>query len=55
MMEVVMAVLVQALSRFGGSEVETETLKLLAMFCGAGLLVSVVFATYGLDLSPGFF
>jgi hypothetical protein len=50
-----MAALVQALSRFGGTNVEDETLKLIAMFCGAGLLVSILFATYGLDLSPGFF
>jgi|SRR5580704_17847145 hypothetical protein len=50
-----MAALVQALSRFGSADVEAETLKLLAIFCGVGLLVSVLFATYGLDLSPGFF
>jgi hypothetical protein len=50
-----MTALVQVLSKFGGTNVETETLKLLAIFCGAGLAVSIVFATYGLDLSPGFF
>jgi hypothetical protein len=50
-----MATLVLALSRFGSTNVETETLKLLAIFCGAGLFVSILFATYGLDLSPGFF
>jgi hypothetical protein len=50
-----MTALVQALSRFGSTDVETETLKLLAIFCGAGLFVSILFATYGLDLSPGFF
>jgi hypothetical protein len=50
-----MTELVQALSRFGGTNVETETLKLIAIFCGAGLLLSIVFATYGLDLSPVFF
>jgi hypothetical protein len=49
-----MTALVQVLSKFGGTNVETETLKLLAIFCGAGLAVSIVFATYGLDLSPGF-
>jgi hypothetical protein len=27
----------------------------LAIFCGVGLLVSLVCASYGLDLSPGFF
>jgi hypothetical protein len=51
-----MAALVQAISRLSGStDLETETLKVLALFCGAGLLVSIVLATYGLDLSPGFF
>jgi hypothetical protein len=50
-----MTALIQALSRLASTDAETETLKLLAMFCGAGLLVSIVLATYGLDLSPGFF
>jgi hypothetical protein len=31
------------------------TLKMLGMFCGADLFVSLLLATYGLDLSPGFF
>jgi hypothetical protein len=30
-------------------------LKTFAISCGAVLFVSLVFATYGLDLSPGFF
>jgi hypothetical protein len=51
-----MTALVQALSRLSAStDVETETLKLLAILSGAGLLISILFATYGLDLSPGFF
>jgi hypothetical protein len=51
-----MAALVQAFSRLSGStNVETETLKLLAIFCGAGLFVSILFATCGLDLSTGYF
>jgi len=51
-----MTALVQALSRISaGANVETETLKVLGLFCGAGLVVSLLFATYGLDLSPGFF
>jgi hypothetical protein len=51
-----MTALVQALSRLSAStDVETETLKLLAILSGAGLFVSILFATYGLDLSPGFF
>jgi hypothetical protein len=42
-------------SRVSGTEVEVETLKTVAIFCGVGLLVSLLVATYGLDLSPGFF
>jgi len=34
---------------------ENETLKQIALFCAAGLLVSVLLLTYGVDLSPGFF
>jgi hypothetical protein len=32
-----------------------EPLKHFLMFCGAVLLVTMLMATYGLDLSPGFF
>lgn len=32
-----------------------EVLKQLALFCGAGLLVSMLLLSYGVDLSPGFF
>jgi hypothetical protein len=30
-------------------------LKQLALFCCAGLLVSLLMMSYGVDLSPGFF
>jgi hypothetical protein len=53
-----MAALVQALSRVSaGTNEETETLKLVALFCCAGLLVSILFAIYGpaADLTSGFF
>jgi hypothetical protein len=30
-------------------------LRFLALLCGAGLFVSLVLMSYGLDLSPGFF
>jgi hypothetical protein len=32
-----------------------ETLKTIAMFCAVGLTVSLMLASYGVDLSPGFF
>jgi hypothetical protein len=34
---------------------DVDILNTVAMFCGAGLLVSMIFASYGLDLSAGFF
>ena len=32
-----------------------EILKQLALLCAAGLFVSLLMLTYGIDLSPGFF
>ncbi len=34
---------------------DINDLKIIVTSCGAGLLVSLLFATYGVDLSPGFF
>jgi hypothetical protein len=34
---------------------DVDILKAVAMFCGVGLLVSLLLASYGLDLSAGFF
>ena len=46
-------------SHITGTDSEIETLKVIAIFCGAGLLVSLLcvlfFLSYGLDLGPGFF
>ncbi len=50
-----MTVLVQGHSRLSRTETETDAFKIIALFCGVGLLVSLTLATYGLDLSPGFF
>jgi hypothetical protein len=51
-----MAAIARVLTRnFSTTALETETLKHIAMVCGAGLVVSVVLMSYGLDLSPGFF
>ena len=50
------AAMVRVLSRtFPTIQIEIDALKQLALFCGAGLLVSLLLMTYGLDLSPGFF
>jgi hypothetical protein len=54
-----MTALIHALSHAFGSDAEIESLEIVAIFSGAGLLVSLLsvlfFLTYGLDLSPGFF
>jgi hypothetical protein len=52
-----MTALVQAFSRLSAAtNIDAETLKLLAIFCGAGLVFSIFMGLgYGLDLSPGFF
>jgi hypothetical protein len=50
-----MTALVHAFSRLSSVGIETETLKTLLMLCGAGLFASLLLATYGLDISPGFF
>jgi hypothetical protein len=51
-----MVAIVKALSRkFPTNRIEAETLKQIALFFGAGLFVSLLILTYGLDLSPGFF
>jgi ribose/xylose/arabinose/galactoside ABC-type transport system permease subunit len=45
----------RALSRTIVTINENEILKQIALLCAAGLLVSLLMLTYGLDLSPGFF
>ncbi len=50
-----MTAIVQALVRSYHVAKDIEILKQLLMFCAAGLLVSLLAMTYGLDLSPGFF
>jgi len=50
-----MAIIARAIHRASGIQVDVETLKTLVIFCGVGLTVSLLLASYGLDLSPGFF
>jgi hypothetical protein len=51
-----MTALAKAVSRaFLPTSDDNEMLKQIALFCAAGLLVSVLLLTYGVDLSPGFF
>ena len=55
LLRIQMAAIARMLSGASGTQVDIETLKTVVMFCGVGLTVSLLLATYGLDLSPGFF
>jgi hypothetical protein len=50
-----MTAIARVLYRASGIRVDIETPKTLVIFCGAGLTVSLLLASYGLDLSAGFF
>jgi len=50
-----MDAIAKALSHVTGTDVDEEIVKTIAIFCGAGLLVALLLAGYGLDLSEGLF
>jgi hypothetical protein len=50
-----MTAIARRLSRTFVAASEIEVLKELVLFCAAGLFVSLLMLTYGVDLSPGFF
>jgi hypothetical protein len=50
-----MTAIARRLSRAFVTALEVEVFKELVLFCAAGLFVSLLMLTYGLDLSPGFF
>jgi hypothetical protein len=50
-----MMAIARVLARVSGTQVDVEMLKTIAMICGVGLTVSLMLASYGLDLSPGLF
>jgi hypothetical protein len=51
-----MTAIARALSfAFPGASVEADILKVVAIFCGVGLLVSLCMSSYGIDLGAGFF
>ncbi len=47
-----MAIVAQVLDRTLGIQIDVEPLNTLAVFCGAGLAVSLLLASLGFDLSP---
>jgi hypothetical protein len=50
-----MAEIAQNFFQASGTQIVFELLKPVAKFCGACLVLALLFATYGLDLSTGFF
>jgi hypothetical protein len=50
-----MIAIARIVSNASGTTVDVETLRTVLMFCAVGLTASLLAASYGLDLSPGFF
>jgi hypothetical protein len=50
-----MTALANSIGRATGIDLDVRILKTVVMFGAAGLTVSLMCASYGLDLSPGFF
>jgi hypothetical protein len=51
-----LAAIARGLSRASGTQVDDETLKVIVVFCGLGLVVLLLLAASGdLDMSIGFF
>jgi hypothetical protein len=49
---VAMVALAQTLSRISGVDVDVESLKAVVALAGVGLLVSLLFIIYGLEVLP---
>ena len=45
----------RVLSRLAATWPDVDTLGVIAMFCGVGLLLAMYLVAFGLDLSHGFF
>jgi hypothetical protein len=50
-----MTAIARIVSSASGTRIDADTVKTVIMFCAAGLAVSLLIASYGVDLSPGFF
>ena len=48
-----MAAIARVLSQAPETQTDLETLKTIVSFCGVGLVVSLLLATSGLDISAG--
>src|ERR1700744_6599223 len=54
-LEEAMTTPVQAIFRISAIDAQDGTLQIIALCCGAGLLVTIALLTYGLDFRSGFF
>jgi len=54
-MEAKMTAIARTPGRARESRIEAEPVKVIALFCGVGLLVSLLLATNGLNMGPGLF
>jgi hypothetical protein len=50
-----MTAIARVLSNASATSVDVQTLKTVLMFGAVGLTVSLLVASFGVDLSPGFF
>jgi hypothetical protein len=50
-----MVAIIKAVPNATETRADVQVFKLVGMMCGAGLAVSLIVATYGLDLSRAFF
>jgi hypothetical protein len=50
-----MTIVAGARKGFPLTDLEIELLRQVALFSGFGMLVSLLFMDYGIDLGPGFF
>jgi hypothetical protein len=50
-----MTAIARIVSSASRTQVDVEIFRTVIMFCGVGLTVSLLIASYGVDLSPGFF
>jgi hypothetical protein len=51
-MEVAVTAIANVLSRASGTEVDVETLKTIVIFCGLGLVVSLLLASWSAHQAP---
>lgn len=50
-----MTAIAKMFSRVSGTNVDAEIFKTIVIFCGVGLVVSLLLAANGLDMSAGFY